>query len=87
MATTPWTDAIHTFDPDETGRCQASWTNDNGRTIRCTSTQRSSVLHDDPESDFREMHSHGGGDCMCFEDENGPSWHEAMRAFVKERGQ
>ena len=32
-----------------------------------------SVLHYDEEADFRELHDHGGGDCMCFEgrDQNG----------------
>lgn len=66
-------ESIHTFDPVK-GRC----------TI-CGSTQRSSVLHDDPESDFRMMHNHGGRDCMCFEDEDGPSYYEAMKAYVAGR--
>jgi hypothetical protein len=80
-----WVDAIHTYDPDEEGRCKSGWYNESGKWIPCRSTQRSSVLHDDPESEFRQMHDHGGGDCMCFEDENGPSFYEAMAQFVKER--
>lgn len=76
---------IHTFDPDATGRCRSGWFNDSGEWVACRSTQRSSVLHDDAESDFRERHWHGGGDCMCFEDDNGPSYWEAMDAFGKGR--
>jgi len=75
--------AIHTYEPDDTGRCTSGWTNDSGKWIECRSTQRSSVLHDDAEASFREMHDHGGGDCMCFEDEDGPSYYEAMRQFVE----
>ena len=70
MAVTPWTAAIHTFDPDESGRCKGGWYNDEGYRIACTSTQRSSVLHDDPEAEHRERHWHDGGDCMCFEGED-----------------
>ncbi len=70
MTTTPWTDAIHTFDPDETGRCRSGWANDAGEWVECRSTQRSSTLHDDPEAAHREAHWHGGGDCMCFEMED-----------------
>ena len=75
--------AIHTYEPDDTGRCTSGWTNDNGKWIECRSTQRSSVLHDDAEASFREMHDHGGGDCMCFESEDGPSYYEAMRMYVE----
>ena len=67
-------EAIHTYEPDGQGRCQS-----------CGSTQRSSVLHDDPEAEFRERHNHGGGDCMCFESEDGPSFHEAMKKYVENR--
>ena len=77
--------AIHTFEPDETGHCTSGWYNNSGRWIACTSTQRSSTLHDDPESEFRQRHDHGGGDCMCFEDDDGPSYYEAMDAFVQAR--
>ncbi len=55
---------VHTYDPDSAGRCQGGWYNEQGKWIYCHSTQRSSVLHDDPEADFREMHDHGGGDCV-----------------------
>jgi len=57
---------VHTYDPDEEGRCQGGWYS-GSRWVPCGSTQRSSVLHDDPEADFRQRHWHGGGDCMCFE--------------------
>lgn len=78
----------HTYDPDENGVCQATYYTGTWaeREVRCRSTQRSSVLHDDPESDFREQHDHGGGDCMCFEDPEGPSYYDAMRAYVAARG-
>lgn len=75
--------AIHTFNPDSTGRCKGGWTNDKYKWIECGSTQSYSVLHDDPEAAFRELHSHGGGDCMCFEDENGPSYSEALAKFME----
>lgn len=78
-------EAIHTFRPDKTGRCMNGWYNGRGEWIECRSTQRSSVLHDDAESEFRQMHDHGGGDCMCFESEDGPSFYEAMDAYVKGR--
>ena len=77
--------ALHTYEPDDDGRCQSGWYNGRGEWIKCGSRQRSSVLHDDPESDFRQMHDHGGGDCMCFEDENGPSYYEAMQAYIARR--
>jgi len=70
--------AIHTYEPDETGKCTSGWDNARGKWIECRSTQRSSVLHDDPDSEFRERHYHGGGDCMCFEDYPG-GYHAAMR--------
>lgn len=70
MSTTPWTSAKHEFEPDEEGRCESGWTNDQGQWVKCGSTQRSSVLHFDEEADFRERHWHGGGDCMCFEMED-----------------
>lgn len=77
--------ALHTYEPDKDGRCTSGWYTESGRYIPCRSTQRSSVLHDDPESDFRQMHDHGGGDCMCFEDPDGPSWSEAMDRYVRSR--
>lgn len=80
-----WQDAIHEYDPDETGRCTSGWYNDSGEWIKCGSSQRSSVLHDDPEAEFRERHWHGGGDCMCFENDDGPSYYEAMEAYKKGR--
>ena len=52
---------IHTFDPDAQGRCQAIHIGNDGRAIVCRSIQRSSVLHDDPMSAFRERHHHGSG--------------------------
>lgn len=76
-------EAIHSYEPDSSGKCTSGWVNSRGEWINCGSYQKSSVLHDDPESDFRQMHYHGGGDCMCFEDENGPSYYEAMRAYVE----
>lgn len=83
MAVTPWTDAIHTYDPDpSTRKCQSGWLNDDGKWIECQSTQRSSTLHDDPEAEFRQMHDHGGGDCMCFEDDP-RGYHGAMADFVR----
>ena len=68
--------ALHTFEPDADGRCQGGWVASNGDWHECRSTQRSSVLHDDPEAAFRERHWHGGGDCMCFEADDGPSYEE-----------
>jgi hypothetical protein len=82
---TNYEEAIHTYEPGEDGRCQSGWYNDDGKWIECGSRQRSSVLHDDPEAEFRERHDHGGGDCMCFESEDGPSYYEAMKAFVAGR--
>ena len=71
MSVTPWTAAIHTFDPDpETGKCRGSWMNDRYQRVNCLSSQRSSILHDDPEADHRERHWHDGGDCMCFESDD-----------------
>jgi hypothetical protein len=81
MSTTVWTDAIHKYVPDADGRCTSGWYNDQQEWVPCGSSQRSSVLHDDPESEFRQMHDHGGGDCMCFESEDGPSFYEAMEDF------
>jgi len=78
-----YNEAIHTYTPDATGHCRSGWVSNNGNWINCNSTQRSSVLHDDPEADFRERHYHGGGDCMCFENEDGPSYYEAMRMYVE----
>jgi hypothetical protein len=72
----------HTYDPDSTGRCTNGWYNNSGRWIKCNSAQAASVLHDDPAADFRQAHDHGGGDCMCFESEDGPSYSEAMAAYV-----
>lgn len=60
-------DSIHTYDPDETGRCQARLIRHGREASVCGSTQRSSVLHDDEDAWFRQQHDHGGGDCMCFE--------------------
>ena len=69
MSVTPWTAAIHTYEPNPVGRCVSGWWNDAGEWIECLSSQRSSTLHDDPEAAHRERHWHGGGDCMCFENE------------------
>jgi hypothetical protein len=74
----------HPYEPDKDGRCTGGWYNVPGRWIECRSTQRSSVLHDDPESAFREAHWHGGGDCMCFEDDP-RGYHGAMRDYVENR--
>jgi hypothetical protein len=84
MTLVSWEAAIHTYEPDDMGRCTGGWYNDEGEWVACHSTQRSSTLHDDLEASFREMHDHGGGDCMCFESEYGPSYHQAMRAYVLE---
>ena len=59
----------HAYAPDGDGRCTNGWYNGRGEWIACGSAQRSSVLHDDEEAAAREAHWHGGGDCMCFEDE------------------
>ncbi len=75
----------HTYEPDDEGRCQYPWTDSEGQERACRSRQRSSVLHDDPESDFREMHDHHGGDCMCFENEPG-GYHAAMKRYVEAHG-
>jgi hypothetical protein len=76
--------AIHTYRPDAEGRCQGGWVSErSGEWVPCGSRQRSSVLHDDPEAAFREQHDHGGGDCMCFEDDNGPTFYEAMEAYKR----
>lgn len=75
----------HTYQPGETGMCEWEWWSSDGELRLCRSTQRSSVMHDDPESDFREMHDHGGGDCMCFESEWGPSYREALARYVSGR--
>jgi len=59
---------VHEFDPDpDTGKCRGGWQNTRGQWVFCLSSQRSSVLHWDEEAEFRQMHWHGGGDCMCFE--------------------
>lgn len=76
--------AIHAYEPDATGRCTSGWYNDHGERIVCRSTQRSSTLHDDPESDFRQMHDHNGGDCMCFE-EDPRGFYGAMADYVASR--
>lgn len=68
---TSWMIAKHVYDPGPSGRCQSGWVNVTGQWVPCKSSQASSVLHYDEESDFREMHDHGGGDCMCFE---GKEW-------------
>lgn len=74
----------HTYEPDADGRCQWPWFDSSGRERVCNSTQRSSVMHDDPEAEFRERHWHGGGDCMCFE--NDPrGYYGAMRDYVEGR--
>lgn len=59
--------SIHTFDPGIDGRCRARLVRHGVASTICGSSQRSSVLHDDPDAAFREAHWHGGGDCMCFE--------------------
>lgn len=76
------TSAIHTYEPDADGRCTSGWSNDRGEWINCRSTQRASTLHDDAEAEFRQRHDHGGGDCMCFEMEDGPSYYEAMDDYT-----
>jgi hypothetical protein len=82
-----WEQSIHTFAPGIDNRCEGGWVSERtGEWVTCGSRQRSSVLHDDPESDFREQHYHGGGDCMCFEDPHGPDFYTAMRAYIQERG-
>jgi hypothetical protein len=86
MSLRNWTEAIHIYDPDDTGKCQSGWYNDRGEWVSCGSRQKSSTLHDDLEADFRQKHDHGGGDCMCFEDPDGPSYFDAMTAYVKEAG-
>lgn len=77
--------AVHTYEPGDTGRCTSGWYNDTGKWIACGSSQRSSTLHDDPEAEFREMHWHDGRDCLDFEDPDGPTYSEALAAFVAGR--
>jgi hypothetical protein len=75
---------IHKFDPDDTGVCRGGWFTNGGRWVPCRSTQRSSVMHDDPESEFRSRHYHNGGDCMCFESD--PRGYDgAMADYVASR--
>lgn len=67
--------SIHTFDPGPDGRCQAHLIRRGVEGNVCGSTQKWSVLHDnsdDPRDRFMEggSHWHGGGDCMCFENES-----------------
>jgi hypothetical protein len=65
------------------GRCVWPWVDKSGADRVCNSTQRSSVMHYDAEAEFRQMHDHGGGDCMCFE--SGPeTYYDAMARFAKE---
>lgn len=61
--------SIHTFDPGPDGRCRARLVRHGVAGVVCGSRQSYSVLHDDPDAAFRERHYHGGGDCMCFEDD------------------
>lgn len=75
----------HTYQPDDSGRCQFAWTDSSNQPHICNSSQQASILHDDPAADFREKHWHGGGDCMCFENPNGPSYQEAMDDYVNGR--
>lgn len=76
--------AIHRFTPGPDGRCTGGWFNNASDWIDCRSRQRASILHDDPEAEFRQMHDHGGGDCMCFEDDP-RGFYGAMRDFVRSR--
>lgn len=76
--------ALHTYAPDAEGRCTSGWYNGRDVWVECRSTQRSSMLHDDAEAEFREMHDHAGRDCMCFEtDPRG--FYGAMDDYVKGR--
>lgn len=78
--------SIHTYEPDDTGRCMYPWTDSRGQRRVCGSRQQSSVLHDDPAADFREQHWHSGGDCMCFEGVEG-GYYGAMARYVAQRGE
>jgi len=71
----------HDYAPGVTGRCTWQWVDSRGNDRTCGSTQASSVMHYDADADFRELHWHGGGDCMCFENDYGPSYDEAMASF------
>ena len=76
---------VHEFCAGPDGKCLSGWQNKHGQWVTC-GLERWSVLHNDLESEFREMHWHGGGDCMCFEDDLGPSYHEAMEEYVRTNG-
>lgn len=76
---------VHEFDPGPDGRCRGGWTNDRLEWVQCRSTQRGSVLHDDPGIEFDQMHDHGGGDCMCFEGPYDSYW-GAREEYVRSRG-
>ena len=80
MPLAQWEQAVHTYEPGSDGKCQGGWRNDHNEWIVCGSSQRSSVLHDDPEAAFRQVHDHGGGDCMCFEDDDDGSRRRAAIA-------
>jgi hypothetical protein len=67
--------SVHTFDPDPvTGKCREYLVRHGLRGVQCNSRDEWSVFHDksdDPRSRFMEggSHWHGGGDCMCFEND------------------
>jgi hypothetical protein len=79
--------AIHRYEPDENGKCTSGWFAGEWGTrwVACNSTQRSSTLHDDPSSDFRERHDHNGGDCMCFEAEDCIGYYGHMDNYILEQ--
>lgn len=64
--------SIHTFNPDENGICKEYLIRHGMRGVKCNSSNKWSVFHDnsdEPSSRFMEggNHYHDGGDCMCFE--------------------
>lgn len=66
--------SVHTFDPGPDGRCRGHFIRHGAWGAVCGSRDRWSVMHDnsdDPRSQFMEdgSHWHGGGDCMCFEND------------------
>lgn len=67
--------SVHTFDPGPDGRCRGFLVRHGVQGAQCNSPYQWSVFHDnsdDPRSRFMEggEHYHGGGDCMCFEQDD-----------------
>lgn len=59
-------EAIHEYVRGANGRCTEILYRRDGSEYQCNA-DKWSVLHEDEDAYRREMHDHGGGDCMCFE--------------------